>query len=355
LPKVKTYLRSGSSSQLPGGADQGLARLKSAQERLEIARVEARSTLAPILERMKKGRDIRSAEKVLRSMSALLEYPHSMRLALDKGNLKDVVALYQRVQAIPSTSALKIVQKIKAAADSVIADLKKLCFSAVLAQNASYSDIMKHAQLILRLDGGAAYANLLRQALTRHLLVFWEAVRTCRAKFCLDIVEAYDRGEELNLMVKNNLFTQTERDSVAVSKKKYASNAGSGSRRRGSRGHTQKRGPSSNSYGASSQRSVSNSSSGLLQLDDELLDGNEDFDDSNASQNLDEELSSSFYNEGGNGSEGFSQEKDDADLMNYGTEASNVDYTELLCSVVRKAFGEGLIGLTCRWFPLLYK
>lgn len=43
-----------------------MEKLKRAQTTLDIAKAEAKSTLAPILERMKSSREIKSAEKVLR-------------------------------------------------------------------------------------------------------------------------------------------------------------------------------------------------------------------------------------------------------------------------------------------------
>jgi len=66
-------------------ADKGLERLRRSQTTLDAAKVEAQRTLAPILERMKQARRIKSAEKVLKRMTAILEYPMRMRTALEKG------------------------------------------------------------------------------------------------------------------------------------------------------------------------------------------------------------------------------------------------------------------------------
>jgi seryl-tRNA synthetase len=72
LPKSRAYRRSSvarmqtqsttDSQQLQ--LQQGMAKLKTALQTLQSARSEASSTLAPILERMKRARDIRNAEKV---------------------------------------------------------------------------------------------------------------------------------------------------------------------------------------------------------------------------------------------------------------------------------------------------
>ena len=48
-----------------GGVDKGMEKLKHSQATLDAAKVEAQRTLAPILERMKQSRRIRSAEKVV--------------------------------------------------------------------------------------------------------------------------------------------------------------------------------------------------------------------------------------------------------------------------------------------------
>ena len=67
-------------------ADKGLERLRRSQTTLDAAKVEAQRTLAPILERMKQSRRIKSAEKVLKRMTAIL----------GESNLNACAALFSR-------------------------------------------------------------------------------------------------------------------------------------------------------------------------------------------------------------------------------------------------------------------
>lgn len=385
LPKNKTYRRSSvddprlSTTKGQMTMDQGMQKLSTAQVTLEMAKVEAKSTLAPILERMKQSREIRSAEKVLKSMAALLEYPHSMRLALDKGDLQEVVALYQRVQAIPSTTSLKIVQKIRSAAEEVVLDLRRQCFASLLCFSGNFSAIMRNAQLLLALEGSAFYLELLRQCFVRHLVHFWDAVQKAKEKFCLDIADAHDKGKELNLMSRSNLFTAAERENVASVIKRYSSGSGRAKKSRPQGSQSAKRPSTSasaardaNSHSMMSRRSFSkgsfSSSSGLPpDYELEMNEITDDFEDStgslsNANAFLDEDDSASVANEGISGrfERSFSVDKglgisiDEADPFDLLADVP-ADYCELLCSVVRKAFASNLMDITTSWFPLLYK
>lgn len=400
VTKAKGYRRSSADAgQLSVGStvDQGLKKLHAAQETLEIAKVEAKSTLAPILERMKQSREIRSAEKVLRGMSTLLEYPHGMRRALEKGDLSEVVALYQRVQSIPSTSALKIVEKIKMAANEVIIDLQKQCYfnllslpsgstslssswpsTAMLNGSSTFSTISKYATIMLSLEGSTCYIDLLRQAFLRQLSQFWEVVRRARDKFFGDLVEAYERGQEFDALAKTTSLTTHDRENLAVVVKKLLST--SLRVRKSTKGMPHQGSMKRNSFGGSgtfsggsisSRRSFTKGSStsnqnGPLLMDDDILESNDvvdDWEDSNGSihdgdddDDMASNRDSGFFSarsETGYGLDrGLISEEDEGldDLLE-----EHESYRDLLCSIVRKTFAQNLIDLSLSWFPLLYR
>ena len=95
------------------GAQRGELKLKEAQISLDAAKGEAQSTLAPILERMKRSRMMRSAEAAIKRLSATLEFPHAMRNCLQKGELEECCALYAKVLSINASTSLKIVHRVK--------------------------------------------------------------------------------------------------------------------------------------------------------------------------------------------------------------------------------------------------
>jgi hypothetical protein len=183
---------------------KGMEQLKRAFGTLELAKVEAKNSLAPILERMKKMREVRSAEKVLKGMSTLLDYPRSMKTAFERGELKDVIQLYQRVQSIPDTSGLKITTKIKRAAESVVFELKKTSLLQALSPSTNVNNILRHAQILLELEGGTSYLKILRLSFLRQASEFLKSLRDIREKMMLDAIEAYDQGQEVNLALKSS-------------------------------------------------------------------------------------------------------------------------------------------------------
>jgi hypothetical protein len=73
--------------------ESGETKLIRAEKSLDNAKTEAQSTLAPILERMRRGRRIRSTEQVLKRLSATLEYPHKMSVALENNDYDEVPLL----------------------------------------------------------------------------------------------------------------------------------------------------------------------------------------------------------------------------------------------------------------------
>ena len=79
-----------------GGSGEQM--LLQAQAPLDLAKIQAHNTLKPILDCMRKSRKIKSADQVLRRLASTLEHPHKMRLALERGDLDETVAIYRRVQ-----------------------------------------------------------------------------------------------------------------------------------------------------------------------------------------------------------------------------------------------------------------
>jgi hypothetical protein len=78
---------------------QGEKTLQKSHVSLDLAKKEAQSTLAPLLQRMKRSRLIKNTDKVVRRLSQLtLNHPYKMRLAFERGDYEEVVLLYQQLQ-----------------------------------------------------------------------------------------------------------------------------------------------------------------------------------------------------------------------------------------------------------------
>lgn len=364
VPKVRSYrrslidesqrARSNSIALETSVNDKGMDKLKKAQKTLDIAKSEAKSTLAPILERMKHSREIKSAEKVLKGMSSLLDHPHGMKKAMERNELKEVVSIYQRVKNIPSTASLRIVPKIKVAADTVLLDLKKQCFSMLLSPNKNFPELLRYSQLIMELEGSNAYLDILRQTFLRQLIYFVECLLEVYQKFCVDSIDAYDKGQELNIVLMNSHIASIENDSFVSIVKKFA-----GQTTKRSRSHSVRR-PSASPAQISKNISRDSFSSEGIVADDsrtEVLSEGGNFDEGSSFYESDDEFLSehNYIERMRGGGYSFKDIIDKAQQDGIESLTTNKDYSELLCNLVRKTFSENIIEILSQWFSCLFR
>eukprot|EP01035_Chromulina_nebulosa_P032761 gene32761-43786_t len=170
-------------------------------------------------------------------MAHLLESPYKMRLALNRGDLSDVVAIYQRIQSMPPSSVLRILVRVKDAADDVIADLKVLCMDVLLKPNTDYTTLLRYGKLILDLDGPGAYANVLKRCLLRHIAHVITTVKLLKEKFAHEVMEAYKNGQDLNTVRQNSIVREVGLDGVYEAENALALRRQINSSRRGSSQH----------------------------------------------------------------------------------------------------------------------
>ena len=168
-------------------------RLIRAQECLKVAKADAERALAPIMASMKKNRRIRNADQVLRRLASTLEYPHKMRQALDKGNLEDVISIYQRVQALPANSSLRILGRVKESSESVAVDLKNICIEKLNTANASFKELLRHAKILEDMDGIQSFVDHVKQSFQVQLNHFHNLIDKLFEEFVTDAIAAYTK------------------------------------------------------------------------------------------------------------------------------------------------------------------
>lgn len=349
---------------ITNNGDKGMEQLKKAHITLDLAKVEAKKTLAPILERMKHGREIRSAEKVLRGMSATLEYPFMMKRALERGDLKEVVGLYQRVLSVPGNSSLKIVPKIKKAAEGVVSELKKTCLTQILNPSLNYVDINKHAQLLLELEGPVYYAQVLRQAFVRQLMHLVTLSKEAKLKFMSDIVEAFDRGQELNVLSKNNTAMyngngNVEMETITNVVKKFVT-------------ASRKRSVSISHDSVKTSKRFSTARTAVLKGGISNLQSMDDDDGQDEAHEFDDDYADECVLQDSGGIEVWiqsilSQSSKDSPSTRRGSispfspmspdfeDMKYRDYSEILCHIVRKSFCEQVVEIVSRSFTCLFR
>lgn len=389
-----------------------MEKLAKAQTRLDEAKIEAKSTLAPILERMRMSREIRSAEKVLRGMASLLEYPHQMKKSLERGELRETIAIYKRIQLIPTTSSLKIVPKIKTAAESVINDLRKLCYNVILTPNPQYSVVLQHAALLQDLDGPIVYLDILRLSFLRQLSCLLELLKLCKDRFCQESIEAFHKGQEINIVTNNSILAKGETETIIATIRKFTTDIrlrrrpgvtttrrrrtsfsdSHSPRRTSSRGsfssesHNNPRGRAgsvggdrSNNYfytpdDDATELMSTHGGFGIAENQPVFEDGDDlflpppDFEEefmlspesspNKSSNGAAARRRGSLYSEFLDRPGGSAQQQQDnlmAVTEGGGNILANQDYCELFCNIIRKIFAESIVEILSRWFPCLFR
>ena len=168
-------------------------RLNKAHSSLEMAKADAQRALAPIMASMKKNRRIRNADQVLRRLASTLEYPHKMRQALDKGHLEEVISIYQRVQALPANSSLRILGRVKESSETVAADLKKICIEKLNTANSSFKELLRHAKILEDMDGLQSFVDHVKQSFHVQLNHYHKLIDELFEAFVNDAINAYTK------------------------------------------------------------------------------------------------------------------------------------------------------------------
>lgn len=186
-------------------------KLRLALDSLDRAKNEANSTLAPIMDRMRKAHRIKSAESVVKRLAPILDFPNRMSQAESSGRLDEALRIFRLVLSLNhdeglssqaasgtvsrvmevdqrndgngaqrrvnagTTGSEQITQgggasagvtlKVKHACLGVALDLRERCFRILFAPEPSFPIILRHAKVLRALDGRAAYREHLRQCL----------------------------------------------------------------------------------------------------------------------------------------------------------------------------------------------
>jgi len=183
----------GTGKALSVKGDTGEQMLSRAKVSLESAKGEATDTLRPILDRMRRMRKLKTADQVLRRLTPTLEHPHKMRLALNRGDFDEVISIYQRVQAIPNSSQLRVVQSVKSGAEAIVEDLKLRCRASLDAPEADVNVLLRYAKIIAALEGDDSYREHLRLCFAAQLGHFNAHLDALMARFANDAYVGFNQ------------------------------------------------------------------------------------------------------------------------------------------------------------------
>ena len=184
LKDYRLGLQKVSNNKAKVKADTGETRLIRAQISLNKAKVEAQKTLAPILDRMKKNKQIKSADQVLRRLATTLEYPNKMKQSLADCDYEEVVSIYQRVLSIPAgTSLQRILKKVRETADDLAHQVKKTCIDRMLREEPNFDTLLRFAKILESMEGKKSYIACLHQCFSKQLQYFSKEMMVLHAKY----------------------------------------------------------------------------------------------------------------------------------------------------------------------------
>jgi hypothetical protein len=171
------------------GAQRGEMKLSQAQASLDAAKAQAQRTLAPILDRMKRSRMIRSTEQVIKRLSSALEYPHAMRVSLQKGDMEECCAIYSRVLAMSANSS-SIAQRVQQNCYKLVLELRDQCVAAVGQPNTSFVSLSRYVRVLALLEGADTYRDRMRSCFATQLQYFNTMIAKLVQRFLSDVNEA---------------------------------------------------------------------------------------------------------------------------------------------------------------------
>ena len=199
------------------GAQRGELKLKQAQISLDAAKEEANSTLAPILERMKRSRMMRSAEQVIKRLSATLEHPHDMRTCLQRGEMEEACAIYAKVLSISTSTSLRVVQRVKESCHILAVQLRQRCLDVLQRPETSFATLLRHGRVLAQLDGSEAYRSHMRTCFATQLQYMNILFSKLILRFLDEVAEANAYANKLRSERRRQRVKQNRRNLALLS------------------------------------------------------------------------------------------------------------------------------------------
>ena len=341
--------------------------IKEAAVYLSKAKDEAQNTLAPILSRMKRSRQLKNADQILRRLASFMEYPHAMKQLMAKGDYESVLNIYHRVESLPATSNLRILKRITTKATSIMEEMTQKLISSLMQAHPVLSIVVRHMKLLNELESEEACRGILQKCFDKQVQHFDDLVRGINSQLNDSLTVAFMKGEELNLNNKENGRPMTPQDRRgSYAKGAQRNGLGASNRRKGKR----------NTLLGTAHRSFMESMGGeefSLDTDDEqsvnnvdefgaslskFNASNPDDDFLNSDKDSDSASMSSFESGASSVLENQNQLRhilgDEFD-KSFVDDDPDIDYAELLCNKVRVRDVTRMVDVIDQWLPTLNK
>ncbi len=137
--------------------------------------------MAPILDSMKRSRQIKATDAILKRFAAALEYPHLMQNAFERKEYEEVVRLNVRIKAMPNSVNQNIRNNIKDKANKIISQVKKTLITDALRQSAfsSVEEIYRLFKNLGDVDTASDYSIILEKCFDQQIKLFLQQYHDC--------------------------------------------------------------------------------------------------------------------------------------------------------------------------------
>jgi hypothetical protein len=267
-----TLLDSTTKAKKVVAIESGGERLKRAHTLLVKAQMETKDILTPILLRMERAKKIKTADLALQSIVALLCFPHSMRVALKKGDYEDVLSISRKIQLMSPGNVLssaKVLLQVQKTSASIVGELKNKCIDVLLGteiekeekekeeesngnnhendnlENDEFTEIKivqhipsipelyRHVHLLLEIEGEEKQKQNLKICFYKKLTKFGEEIRKYRKRYFFDSNNAVFEGQKYfrEKNEENNYGRKDSKNSINLEKENgfFHGNRGSNS------------------------------------------------------------------------------------------------------------------------------
>lgn len=142
--------------------------------KLEVAKKKALDTLAPILTRMKRSRQIKATDSILKRFASALNFPHLMQVAFDKKDYEEVIRLNSRIKEMPNTVSLNIRTNILSKAGNIVTQMRKALTSDALRCYPFFSveEVLRLFKNLAEIDAVSDYQIVLETCYERQHALF---------------------------------------------------------------------------------------------------------------------------------------------------------------------------------------
>jgi hypothetical protein len=152
---------------------------------------------------MQRAKQLKNADQILRRLLSTLEYPYAMQQMLAADDFQSVLSIYRRVQSLPVSSGLRIVKRIINRSDVIMFEMKQKIMSILLTPSPVLPVLGRLVKILHEMEDEENCRLILQQCYDKQIQTFEDQMKSLVNKSCEELMRAYMKGQEINLMNKD--------------------------------------------------------------------------------------------------------------------------------------------------------